>query len=195
MTSELRNSISIAMLVVAIVLYSACKPKPDFSKQVSTLDSLRVSIISVYDSTMVLKAEEFNTNKDSVAKNLVSIQFLYKGTMNESMARVLSSYNLTSKSVADPQVVFTNLDKDFNQSRLQIENLMSALNSNATQDALGNEITDIYVSEAIKNEKRAVEQWSNNWRVASEALKKSLHDYNELQPQIKLWVDSLNKVQ
>jgi len=195
MTSELRNSISIAMLVVAIVLYSACKPKPDFSKQVSTLDSLRVSIISVYDSTMVLKAEEFNTNKDSVAKNLVSIQFLYKGTMNESMARVLSSYNLTSKSVADPQVVFTNLDKDFKQSRLQIENLMSALNSNATQDALGNEITDIYVSEAIKNEKRAVEQWSNNWRVASEALKKSLHDYNELQPQIKLWVDSLNKVQ
>ena len=183
------------MLVVAIVLYSACKPKPDFSKQVSTLDSLRVSIISVYDSTMVLKAEEFNTNKDSVAKNLVSIQFLYKGTMNESMARVLSSYNLTSKSVADPQVVFTNLDKDFKQSRLQIENLMSALNSNATQDALGNEITDIYVSEAIKNEKRAVEQWSNNWRVASEALKKSLHDYNELQPQIKLWVDSLNKVQ
>jgi len=195
MTSELRNSISIAMLVVAIVLYSACKPKPDFSKQVSTLDSLRVSIISVYDSTMALKAEEFNTNKDSVAKNLISIQFLYKGSMNESMARVLSSYNLTSKSVADPQVVFTNLDKDFKQSRLQIENLMSALNSNATQDALGNEITDIYVSEAIKNEKRAVEQWSNNWRVASEALKKSLHDYNELQPQIKLWVDSLNKVQ
>jgi hypothetical protein len=195
MTSELRNSISIAMLVVAIVLYSACKPKPDFSKQVSTLDSLRVSIISVYDSTMVLKAEQFNTNKDSVAKNLVSIQFLYKGTMNESMARVLSSYNLTSKSVADPQVVFTNLDKDFKQSRLQIENLMSALNSNATKDALGNEITDIYVSEAIKNEKRAVEQWSNNWRVASEALKKSLNDYNELQPQIKLWVDSLNKVQ
>jgi hypothetical protein len=195
MTSELRNSISIAMLVVAIVLYSACKPKPDFSKQVSTLDSLRVSIISVYDSTMVLKAEQFNTNKDSVAKNLVSIQFLYKDTMNESMARVLSSYNLTSKSVADPQVVFTNLDKDFKQSRLQIENLMSALNSNATQDALGNEITDIYVSEAIKNEKRAVEQWSNNWRVASEALKKSLNDYNELQPQIKLWVDSLNKVQ
>jgi predicted transcriptional regulator len=91
--------------------------------------------------------------------------------------------------------VFTNLDKDFKQSRLQIENLMSALNSNATQDALGNEITDIYVSEAIKNEKRAVEQWSNNWRVASEALKKSLNDYNELQPQIKLWVDSLNKVQ
>jgi len=195
MTSELRNSISIAMLVVAIVLYSACKPKPDFSKQVSTLDSLRVSIISVYDSTMVLKAEEFNTNKDSVAKNLGAIQFLYKGSMNESMARVLSSYNLTSKSVADPQVVFTNLDKDFKQSRLQIENLMSALNSNATQDALGNEITDIYVSEAIKNEKRAVEQWSNNWRVASEALKKSLHDYNEFQPQIKLWVDSLNKVQ
>jgi hypothetical protein len=195
MTSELRNSISIAMLVVAIVLYSACKPKPDFSKQVSTLDSLRVSIISVYDSTMVLKAEEFNTNKDSVAKNLGAIQFLYKGSMNESMARVLSSYNLTSKSVADPQVVFTNLDKDFKQSRLQIENLMSALNSNATQDALGNEITDIYVSEAIKNEKRAVEQWSNNWRVASEALKKSLNDYNELQPQIKLWVDSLNKVQ
>jgi hypothetical protein len=195
MTSELRNSISIAMLVVAIVLYSACKPKPDFSKQVSTLDSLRVSIISVYDSTMVLKAEQFNTNKDSVAKNLISIQFLYKGTMNESMARVLSSYNLTSKSVADPQVVFTNLDKDFKQSRLQIENLMSALNSNATKDALGNEITDIYVSEAIKNEKRAVEQWSNNWRVASEALKKSLNDYNELQPQIKLWVDSLNKVQ
>jgi hypothetical protein len=195
MTSELRNSISIAMLVVAIVLYSACKPKPDFSKQVSTLDSLRVSIISVYDSTMVLKAEQFNTNKDSVAKNLGAIQFLYKGSMNESMARVLSSYNLTSKSVADPQVVFTNLDKDFKQSRLQIENLMSALNSNATQDALGNEITDIYVSEAIKNEKRAVEQWSNNWRVASEALKKSLNDYNELQPQIKLWVDSLNKVQ
>jgi hypothetical protein len=195
MTSELRNSISIAMLVVAIVLYSACKTKPDFSKQVSTLDSLRVSIISVYDSTMVIKAEEFNSNKDSVAKNLRAIQSLYKGTMNESMARILSRYNLTSKSVADPKVVFTNLDKDFNQSRIQIENLMSALKSNATQDALGNEITDIYVSEAIKNEKRAVEQWSNNWRVASEALKKSLNDYNELQPQIKLWVDSLNKVQ
>jgi hypothetical protein len=195
MTSELRNSISIAMLVVAIVLYSACKPKPDYSKQVATLDSLRVSIISAYDSTMVLKAEEFNSNKDSVAKNLSAIQSLYKGTMNESMARVLSNYNLTSKSVADPKVVFTNLDKDFKQSRIQIENLMSALNSNATQDALGNEITDIYVSEAIKNEKRAVEQWSNNWRVASEALKKSLNDYNELQPQIKLWVDSLNKVQ
>ena len=195
MTSELRNSISIAMLVVAIVLYSACKTKPDFSKQVATLDSLRVSIISVYDSTMVLKAGEFNTNKDSVAKNLNAIQSLYKGTMNESMARVLSTYNLTSKSVADPEVVFTNLDKDFNQSRVQIENLMSALKSNASQDALGNEITDIYVSEAIKNEKHAVEQWSNNWRVASEALKKSLNDYNELQPQIKLWVDSLNKVQ
>ena len=195
MTSELRNSISIAMLVVAIVLYSACKTKPDYSKQVATLDSLRVSIISAYDSTMVLKAEEFNSNKDSVAKNLSAIQSLYKGTMNESMARVLSNYNLTSKSVADPKVVFTNLDKDFNQSRIQIENLMSALKSNATQDALGNEITDIYVSEAIKNEKRAVEQWSNNWRVASEALKKSLNDYNELQPQIKLWVDSLNKVQ
>ena len=195
MTSELRNSISIAMLVVAIVLYSACKTKPDFSKQAATLDSLRVSIISVYDSTMILKAEEFNANKDSVAKNLGAIQSLYKGTMNESMARVLSNYNLTSKSVADPGVIFINLDKDFNQSRAQIENLMSALKSNATQDALGNEITDIYVSEAIKNEKRAVEQWSNNWRVASEALKKSLNDYNELQPQIKLWVDSLNKVQ
>ena len=144
------------MLVVAIVLYSACKTKPDFSKQVATLDSLRVSIISVHDSTMVLKAEEFNTNKDSVAKNLSAIQSLYKGDMNESMARVLSNYNLTSKSVSDPRVVFTNLDKDFNQSRVQIENLMSALKSNATQDALGNEITDIYVSEAIKNEKKTL---------------------------------------
>ncbi|MFZ4783973.1 MAG: hypothetical protein ACOYLH_00760 [Flavobacteriales bacterium] len=192
MTQIARYTASIAMLCLAIVLF-ACQRKPDYSREVSMLDSLRVQMLSSFDSTAVLKSTECEAWQDSASAKILFIQNEYKALMPSAMALQISDYQQAMFRFNEPEKTFNQLTEAYRLEKKQIEDLIATLKSNATHDALGNEITPIYVQEALKAEQKASQDWINNWVNAKAALNQTESAHQRMETDIKAIVDSLKK--
>lgn len=190
MTQIARYTASIAMLCVAIVLF-ACQRKPDYSREVSMLDSLRVQMLSSFDSTALAKAAQCAAWQDSASAHILFIQKEYKALMPSSSALQISAYQQAMFRFKDPENTFVQLNEAYQREKKQIEDLIATLKSNATHDALGNEITPIYVQEALKAEQAASQEWINNWVKAKAALDQTESAHQRMETDIKAIVDSL----
>lgn len=174
---------TIAMSSMAIVLFS-CSHLSDHSADVPRVDSVLTKLDSSITSMKNLLLEPLNAYQDSVLANTNYIQQNFKGQMSDVTAQTISKYRYTVSSF--PQATDHLLDalSQCLTSKKQLGELKSTIVNKANKDALGNDITDSYINEALKQETIDCSASLESARVYSELYLRAIKNYNDTKPAI-----------
>lgn len=178
-------------LVAAVVCYIAvsCNFKKDYSTEVKRLDSLTVIVNA--SSIQLKNMAELSNNADSALANIQFIQHNYRSVMPQPMASTLNQYGLMRKDMQNIVEFSQTLRSQLDSTQVRIVDLQQALQEGATHDSKDNKLTEDYVKSALQVEaKKAGEllDKANQCEATASNLRKV---YQELNPQVKLWVDSI----
>ena len=174
---------TIAMSSMAIVLFS-CSHLSDHSADVPKLDSMLTKLDSSITSMKNLLLEPLNAYQDSVLANTNYIQQNFKGQMSDVTAQTISKYRYTVSSF--PQATDHLMDalSQCLTSKKQLGELKSTIVNKANKDALGNDITDTYINEALKQESIDCSASLESARAYSELYLRAIKNYNDTKPAI-----------
>lgn len=178
--------LSIAMSCMAIVLFS-CSNLHDHSADVPKVDSMLVKLDSSVAAIKTLLLEPLDSYQDTVLANTAFIQENYKGTMNAAQAAAISKYRYTVSSFPQASEHLMDALSQCLTSKNQITELKNVIVNKATKDALGNDITDMYINEALKQESIDCEAALQSAKVYSELYLRAIKNYDDT----KYFVDSL----
>lgn len=135
-----------------VLSFHSCTP-PDRTEYVKQIDSISNALENVAGSYEKLNLDELQNKVDTVNKHLDFIHENYKGDMKKSIAFELVEYRSIRKLIPDFGKRRENIANGLTVSREQLSLLKKALNENATHDAVGNEINDLYLKKQIQQEK------------------------------------------
>jgi hypothetical protein len=178
--------LTIAMSCMAIVLFS-CSNLSDHSSDVPKVDSMLVKLDSSIAMMKNLLLEPLDSYQDTVLAKTAYIQENFRGTMNDVQAEAISKYRYTVSSFPQASEHLMDALSQCLTSKNQINELKNVIVNKATKDALGNEITDMYISEALKQETIDCEASLQSAKVYSELYLRAIKNYNDT----KTFVDSL----
>ena len=130
----------------------SCTP-PDRTEYVKQIDSISNALENVALPYEKLNLDELQAKIDTVNKHLDFIQTNYKGEMKKSLAFELTSYRSIRKLIPEFGKRRENIANGLTVSREQLSSLKKALSENATHDAVGNEINEVYLKMQIQQEK------------------------------------------
>jgi hypothetical protein len=171
------------MSSMAIVLFS-CSHLSDHSADVPKVDSMLTKLDSSITSMKSLLLEPLNAYQDSVLANTNYIQQNFKGQMSDVTAQTISKYRYTVSSF--PQATDHLMDalSQCLTSKKQLSELKSTIVNKANKDALGNDITDTYINEALKQESIDCSASLESARAYSELYLRAIKNYNDTKPAI-----------
>jgi hypothetical protein len=171
------------MSSMAIVLFS-CSHLSDHSADVPKVDSMLTKLDSSITSMKNLLLEPLNAYQDSVLANTNYIQQNFKGQMSDVTAQTISKYRYTVSSF--PQATDHLMDalSQCLTSKKQLSELKSTIVNKANKDALGNDITDTYINEALKQESIDCSASLESARAYSELYLRAIKNYNDTKPAI-----------
>ncbi|MCC6599157.1 MAG: hypothetical protein IT223_00610 [Crocinitomicaceae bacterium] len=170
--------------------FNSCRP-PDYTKQIRTLDSLRVQVESAGLKLSAITPENNAAIGDSIEKHLQYIQIHYIGSMTMEMAEVLSGYggirNLLPSLKQRTEVV----EKEKEKTLKQLKSLREALSEKATHDATGKELTTEYVMQLLSSEQASAENLISEIAHVSEENASIRDQFNSLYPKVRSCYDSI----
>lgn len=184
---------SIAMSCMAIVLFS-CSQLSDRSADVPKVDSMLTKLDSSIVSMKDLLLEPLADYQDTVLANTVYIQENFKGQMSDATAQIISRYRYTVSSF--PQATDHLMDalSQCLTSKKQLNELKSSIVNKANKDALGNEITDTYINEALKQESIDCSASLESAHVYSELYLRAIKNYNDTKPTIDSLIQKIQSL-
>lgn len=146
-----------AMISMALFFIFSCKEKKDYSKDLETLNSLSATLHHRIDTVKILLMDSLPIFQDSAQMRIDLIQNFYNKEMPEETAELISNYHQTLSKCTDPEANALSILQELVVCKNQIDSLHSLISRGADHDALGNEITPIYLEEALKAEKKRTE--------------------------------------
>lgn len=178
------HKITIAMGFMAIVILFSCKKSIDKQTYSNTIDSLVSSLESeitlMKDVVLIPIAEK----QDSVLAKINRIQNNYSGTMPAKTAALISEYNFVVKSIPNAEEKALDELRNLLLCKQQLIHLKQAVISDATHDALGNEISEPYMNAAIEQEKTSAEISIRSSQQLREKYVSMSNAYDRLTPSI-----------
>lgn len=184
--------IAIAMVFMAIVLFSSCDNKEQRAAHIRMLDSLLVRLDSEITAMKDVVLIPLEAEQDSVDQKVARIQAMYRGTMDEKTAALISGYRFVSKSFPDPEETALTQLNALLKSKQQILLLRNTIETEATEDALGNEISDTYLNAAAEQEKSGAEIALNDAVLVRERYRTTNETFLRLNPAIDSLLQTLN---
>ena len=182
------------MLVMAMVVLENCSWQKDYTTEIRVVDSLHVKLDSIIKTAQTLSLDSILIAQDSVMSHTAFIQAAYQGEMKKDMAETISRYRYAVTVLNNPEQQYLDMLAVCMTSKVQLENLKTALSSKATTDSLGNEINDAYIQQAMSAERKGAEMAQKLFYNYSEAYQKSMSAYKENKLPIQNWVDSLRNI-
>lgn len=183
--------VAIAMLCMAMVVFSRCNWKKEFHSEIASLQKLELSLDSVLANSTSIRPEQLEAAYDSIQYQITFIQNNFQSEMKKEMAEKISSYRNIPEILPNPSDQWMNVLSACSMSKKQLKDLQDVIQSESNVDSLGNEINKAYVAEAIKAEKAAAEKALNYSKDYKILYDKAFDEYSQYQTQMKVWVDSL----
>ena len=174
------------MSCMAIVLFS-CSNLSDHSADVPKVDSMLVKLDSSIAAMKNILLEPLDSYQDTVLANTAYIQENYKGTMNALQAEAISKYRFTVSSFPQASEHLMDALSQCLTSKNQITELKNVIVNKATKDALGNDITDMYIKAALKQDTIDCDASLQSAKVYSELYLRAIKNYDDTKP----FIDSL----
>jgi hypothetical protein len=192
--ASIKKIYTIAMLVMAMVVLENCSWQKDYTYEIRVVDSLHVKLDSIIKTAQTLTLDSILIAQDSVMSHTSFIQAAFQGEMKKDMAETISRYRYVVTVLNSPEQQYLDMLAVCMTSKVQLENLKTALSSKATTDSLGNEINEAYVQQAMSAELKGTEMAQKLFYSYKEAYHKSMNAYNENKLPIQTWVDSLRNI-
>ena len=192
--ASIKKIYTIAMLVMAMVVLENCSWQKDYTNEIRVVDSLHVKLDSIIKTAQTLTLDSILIAQDSVMSHTSFIQAVFQGEMKKDMAETISRYRYVVTVLNSPEQQYLDMLAVCMTSKVQLENLKTALSSKATTDSLGNEINEAYVQQAMSAERKGTEMAQKLFYSYKEAYHKSMNAYNENKLPIQTWVDSLRNI-
>ncbi|MEZ4800715.1 MAG: hypothetical protein R2809_13255 [Flavobacteriales bacterium] len=186
-----KKIVAIAMLCMAMVVFSRCNWKKEFQSELPALKSLQLSLDSVINNSAEISPSQLEAAYDTIEYQITFIQNNFQSEMKKEMAEKLSAYRNIPEILPNPSEQWVNVLSACSMSKKQLEDLQQVISSESNVDSLGNSINAAYVTEAIKAEKAAAQKALNYSNEYKALYLKSLEEYSQYQTQIKVWIDSL----
>ncbi len=178
-------------LVIALWLsVQSCTP-PDRTEYVKQIDSISNALENVSGPYEKLNLDELQSKIDTVNKHLDYIQANYTGDMKKSIAFELTDYRSIRKLIPEFGKRRENIANGLNVSREQLSSLKKALNENATHDAVGNEINDLYLKKQIQQEKTINSALVKEIEFIIQKSDSINNRFGRHYTQVKFWCDSI----
>jgi len=189
MKNSMRGFTFFLVMAAACYFVVSCNFKKDYSGEIKRLDSLSVRL----DSSMMIleKVSEGSPVADSVMSQLQFIQYNYKSTMPQPMAKILNQYGMMRKDMMTATEFSQTLRSQMDSARIQIVDLRQALQEGATHDSKDNKLTEDYVKRAMQTEEKKVGELLAKAKQSEIESSKLQKVYQALNPQVKMWVDSI----
>ncbi len=189
MKNSMRGFTLFLAMAAACYFVVSCNFKKDYSGEIKRLDSLTVQLDS--SITNLKKVSELSPNADSALSQLQYIQHNYRSTMSQPMAKALNRYGLMRKDMIAAEEFSQTLRSQLDSARIQIVDLRQALQEGATHDSKDNKLTEDYVKRAMQTEEKKVGELLAKAKQYEDASFNVQKLYQELNPQVKIWVDSI----
>lgn len=169
---------------MAIVILFSCSKSIDKQTYSNNIDSLVLSLESeitlMKDVVLIPIAEK----QDSVLAKISRIQNNYSGTMPAKTAALISDYHFIVKSIPNAQEKALDELRNLLLSKQQLIHLKQAVISDATHDALGNEISEPYLKAAMEQEKTGAEIALRSSQQLREKYVSMSNAYDRITPSI-----------
>jgi len=179
----------IASLFSIAVLFSCTAP--DRSSYIKQLDSLSTAIEATASNYETLNLDEVQATIDTVNSHLEFIQVNYQGEQKKDMSIQLSEYRSIRKLIPDLGNKREEIANNLSISRSQIVDLKKAISENATHDAVGNEMNDLYYKKILAQEISANKELVDKMNSIISSTDR-VHDlFNRHYSSVKYWVDSI----
>ena len=133
-----------------VSLLTSCQEPKDRSQEITEISKMQAcldSIDLVLETPMVVNIK----NATSIMKSdLEKLEENFSGALDKELARKMSKYKETAKTYK--RLGLDKLHEDLNQNKKQLEDLKALIESKATHDKEGNEITEEYIDAAVQLE-------------------------------------------
>jgi hypothetical protein len=180
---------TIVFAFICLTIFSCSTP--DRSKYVQQLDSLSTALENTAQKYEALQLDQVQSRIDTVNAHLEYIQSNYQGDMKKDMSFELSEYRSIRKLIPELGNKREEISNNLAISRIQITDLKKAINENATHDAVGNEMNDVYYKKIIAQEINANKDLVSKMEFIISRTDSVYNRYNRHYTQVKYWVDSL----
>ncbi|MDZ4750917.1 MAG: hypothetical protein SGI87_04805 [Flavobacteriales bacterium] len=138
-----------------------------------------------------LNTAQLQSITDSVEAHLEYVQRTYLGEMEKHLAEPLAKYRTILKLLPDIGKRSDKVKIEIDRTRKQLDGLKTALEMDATKDAVGNKIDNGYVEKAMKEEMDVAGNLVGEIRQISEKALLLNERYQMHYPIVKDIVDSL----
>ncbi len=190
MKNSMRGFTFFLVMAAACYFVVSCNFKKDYSGEIKRLDSLSARL----DSSMMIleKVSEGSPIADSVMSQLQFIQYNYKSTMPQQMAKTLNQYGMMRKDMMTVIEFSQTLRSQMDSAKIQIVDLRQALQEGATHDSKDNKLNEDYVKRAMQMEEKKVGELLVKTKQYEDASFNLQKVYQELNPRVKMCVDSIS---
>jgi len=185
------------ILIISLfaVSLSSCDPKAKYKEEISKLDSTLVVLEAAEVRYRAIPADSISGFYAKIKLEMKLISELYKGEMDKDRAFLLSQYRDIPNYIKNFPQVYGDLIRELEKSKTQIMALKKALEEGAGKDSMGNKINKEYAIKYSNDECTIAGQVVSQIDKIQEKFPESLKRYDELDPQLSGFFDSLRTIQ
>lgn len=173
--------------LMGFLALQACQSSAErYAKEIAALDSALVAVDSAAIIFGTIEAVAVKEAFATINKDLKEAQFLLETEeVDAEVARIFAEYTRARRLIKDfPQRMRT-LPAELERTKLQLSGLKSALEGNATVDAMGNKITPEYVKKQHELELNLARGLCEELRNTAEYAERSLVIYADTEPLVR----------
>lgn len=174
---------SIFLLLTIFVI--ACRPAADYSAEIARIHHKQDSLAISRSAFAGIPYDEVIAVLDTVKTDLAAIQENYVGEMTHDLASLFADYRTITKIVKNFDSTHKRIAQEFDRTEWQLSHLSEALETEATHDADGHEITPEYVKNALHRELEIADALASESENLVERSQKALDKFQNMHPKVK----------
>lgn len=183
----------VGLVATALFGMSSCQSRPAYIGEIRALDSLFFAVTDAERRFDEIQQESTSEFFGSIKDDLEFIQQSYEGTMDRDRAALLADYRSITKLVKDFDRRYTRTNAEIDRTKNQLRTLQNALESGATHDSEGGEMTAEYVAKVYKQETEVASNLIVEIDKMRDRIQLAQERYRELHPDVMPILDSLYK--
>ena len=177
---------SFVLAVAIAVVLTACESfKPDYSKQISTVDSLLNEVKSAELRFQEVDHQTVLNALDTIREDMYRMEFITQGEIELDEARLFADYNSAKRLIKDYPSRFKRISREMTRTQKQLSDFGEMLSQGADLDNQGNKITQEYVNKNLEVEKRIAEELIGQVDETIDYADRAMKSFEELLPQVK----------
>ena len=176
------SKFKVGALLFFIISLSSCTPT-EFKNEVSAIDSLQMIVKNISAKFEISNVEKIKEASEKVSKNMTLIRNFYKDSMDRETSFLFSDYQKAGKFFGKALKQQTELKKEIDYSKKQLENLKAVL--------LEHTVTKPVFWGYFGTESRAVKELGNMNIFTKDAVDYELKQFETIHSKIEKIVSKL----